>query len=75
MFHLAIHPIMSWCAGSPYWSRRELKKVRTMQLRMCRNALNVWPTGDETLQMYMRRRARWSETRRCRRPMCADGVR
>lgn len=34
MLHLAIYSVLSWCAGSRYWNRRELKEVRTMQLRI-----------------------------------------
>lgn len=73
MLHLAIYPSLSWCAGSRSWNRRELKQVRTVQLRMCRRALNFWPAGEETLQMLVKRSARWSE-RVMQEAKCRDGA-
>lgn len=59
--HLAVQLILRWCACSRYSNRREVRQVGTMQFRMCRRALNFWATGEETLQMLMKRSARWCE--------------
>lgn len=49
MLHLAVFPVLAWGAA------------RTMQLQMCRRALNYWPWTSEDVPAYFRRTARWCD--------------
>lgn len=60
MLHLSVFPVCNWCAATRPWTKHELAEARTM-LRMCRRALNLWPTSGEQIQDDFRRTARWSE--------------
>lgn len=59
MLQMAVFPVLNWCSASRYWNRAELASVRTMQLRMGRRALNLWPQPHEEFHQFLRRSARW----------------
>lgn len=55
--HLAVFPTLTCCSATRDWTRREMK-ARTMQLRLCRRAFQLWPRVDQDLPSFFRRTAR-----------------
>lgn len=55
MLHLAVFPTLSWCSATRY---HEFPEARTVKLRMCTRALQVWPQVDEYVPTFFRRIAR-----------------
>lgn len=61
MLHWCVFRVICWCAGSRVWGHMELKVARSLQLRMCRRALNLWPRQDESIADYNKLAARWCD--------------
>lgn len=62
MLQIAIFLVLKWCTASRYWNKAELQSVRTLQLRMCRRVLRLWPRENEAFPAFQKRTARWIDT-------------